>query len=372
MQRVIFVIVFCALSSVITYAQQPPAFEIIETKTLSPSDEMYYGWATAAVDRNDQILVVASGGREGHVCPFGRVEFMRSYDTGKTWTFPQTILDSPIDDRDAGILVTPKGTIIVTTFTSLAYADSLNKIKDDEQRLRWLSLHHRISEEERQKELGSWAIRSTDNGITWSARMNTLVNSPHGPIALTDGRLLYVGKKLWSSANENGVVQSLDDGQTWQWLTELPVRNGDVAAAYHEWHAVETASGRIIVQMRNHNPVNNNETLQCESDDGGKTWTTPHNIGVWGFPSHLLKLQNNAVLMTYGHRRAPLGNQARISYDEGNTWSAPMVIYGDAASDDLGYPSTVQLKDGTLITVWYERTKDNSKAVLKMFKWKLR
>ena len=32
--------------------------------------------------------------------------------------------------------------------------------------------------------------------------------------------------------------------------------------------------------------------------------------------------------MTYGHRRAPLGNQARVSSDEGRTWSEPMILSG--------------------------------------------
>jgi len=39
-------------------------------------------------------------------------------------------------------------------------------------------------------------IRSTDGGRTWSPRCSSIVNSPHGPIQLRDGRLLYAGKEL--------------------------------------------------------------------------------------------------------------------------------------------------------------------------------
>ena len=84
-----------------------------------------------------------------------------------------------------------------------------------------------------------------------------------------------------------------------------------------------------------------------------------------------MRLQDGRILMTYGHRRDPLGNQARISADEGITWSEPIIISGDGVSGDLGYPSTVQLKDGTLITVWYEKMQDYPKCVLRMAKWKL-
>ena len=50
--------------------------------------------------------------------------------------------------------------------------------------------------------------------------------------------------------------------------------------------------------------------------------------------------------MTYGHRRAPFGNQARISDDSGQNWSEAMILLGDASSGDLGYPSTEELDDG--------------------------
>ena len=38
---------------------------------------------------------------------------------------------------------------------------------------------------------------------------------------------------------------------------------------------------------------------------------------------------------------------------------------------DLGYPSTVQLADGTLLTVWYELLKGSDKAVLRQARWSL-
>ena len=100
------------------------------------------------------------------------------------------------------------------------------------------------------------------------------------------------------------MAESRDDGQSWQWLAEIPTRQGDSAEnGYHELHAVEAADGTFIARIRNHNQPNRGETLQTESKDGGYTWSEPHLIGVWGLPSHLLKLHNGRLLMTYGHRR---------------------------------------------------------------------
>ena len=126
-----------------------------------------------------------------------------------------------------------------------------------------------------------------------------------------------------------------------------------------------------MVQIRNHNKQNSGETLQTESTDGGKTWSAPHAIGVWGLPSHLLRLQDKRLLMTYGHRRPPFGNQARLSEDGGRTWSEPLILSGDGAGGDLGYPSTVQLTDGSLLSVWYEAMKGYRGAVLRQARWKL-
>jgi len=341
--------------------------------TISRHPDFYHGWPTIAIRPNGELLVACSGGREAHVCPFGRVELIRSSDAGRSWSYPEILLDTPIDDRDAGILSTPAGTLLVTTFTSLAYEPVLAKAsgwpaaKLD----RWQAVQRRTSVEQRKQLLGTWMLRSTDGGLTWDRPARVPLNSPHGPIALRGGRLLYPGKQLWEPAAMVGVCESTDDGKSWRWLSGIPSRPGDDPAAYHELHGVEAADGRVIVHIRNHNPANSGETLQCDSRDGGKTWTTPRPIGVWGLPSHLLRLRDGRLLMSYGYRRAPFGNQARVSEDNGATWSEPVTISGDGDSGDLGYPSTVELLDGTLATVWYELPRGSAHAVLRLARWHL-
>lgn len=358
-----------------------PAFELLETKTISNQPEYYYGWPTVAVTKDDELLVAVSGGREEHVCPFGRVDLFRSRDGGKTWTWPQTLCDGPTDDRDAGILVTDKGTILVTTFTSNAYVPTLNdEIKrraegkgnfSDERFEKWMSVHRRVADDVREKELGSWIFRSNDNGVNWEARQRVAVNSPHGPVQRTDGTLFYPGCELWTPERRVAVWASSDDGQSWEFLSQIPTRSGDDPQHYHELHGVEAADGTLVVQIRNHNNTSAHETLQCESSDGGKTWSQPHEIGVWGLPSHLLRLADGRLLMTYGHRRAPFGNQARVSADCGKTWSDPIILAGNEIGRDLGYPSTVQMSDGTLVSVWYEQPESGKNAVVQMVKWRL-
>lgn len=372
----------CPLPKAVGEVTESGKAEVYSLKTISHTPEVYCGWPTLTRRQNGQLLLVWSGGREEHVCPFGRVDIMRSDDNGETWSWPRTVHDSAIDDRDAGILETSQGTLLVTTFSSLAYQSGLEKAVQqkasgkatwsDDKLTRWLAAHQRVSEETRQQELGQWMLRSIDGGLTWSQRYRCPVNSPHGPIQLSSGNaLLYAGISLWDKERRVGVCQSDDDGLTWHWLSDIPIRKGDKNSDYHELHAVQCNSGKIIVHIRNHSANHSRETLQCESTDGGKTWSEPHSIGVWGLPSFLLRLRSGRILMSYGHRRQPFGNQARYSDDEGVTWSDPVVISGDGSGGDLGYPSTVELDDGSLITVWYERMKNQQHAVLRQAHWRL-
>ena len=369
----------CALAPRLASASPKASVESVEI--ISKRPDLYHGWPTLARRRSGELLLVCSGGREWHVCPFGRVELMRSKDGGKSWSWPRVLIDTAIDDRDAGVCETPDGSLLVTSFTSLAYQDDLRDAKPGvkgrfatwttERIQRWRAAHHRTTAAQREGMLGNWMIRSTDGGVTWSAPYRVPVNSPHGPVALSDGRVIYAGKRLWHKYPRIGVADSSDNGATWRWLAEIPTRPGDTFEKYHELHIIEAASGRLIAHMRNHNKANERETLQSESADGGRTWTIPHSIGVWGLPSHLLRLDGGRLLMTYGHRRKPYGNQARVSDDQGQSWSQPVILSGDGHTGDLGYPSTVQLGDGTLLSVWYELMAGSRFAVLRQARWQL-
>ena len=364
-----------------TSISSSPPYEILGVRVISWEPSLYHGWPTLARRSNGELLLAFSGGREQHVCPFGRLEWMRSSDAGITWGWPQVLYDSPIDDRDAGLVETARGSILVSTFTSLAYESFLQRAESaklgevgafgEPKRLdRWRAAHRRLSDDARKNEVGTYMMRSTDGGVTWSSRYAIPIDSPHGPIVLRDGRLLYPGKAIHGDGTI-GICESTDDGLTWSWLSKIPTRSGDQVAKYHELHGVETTDGTVICHIRNENEHDALETLQSESKDAGRSWSMPHSIGVWGLPSHLLRLKNGSLLMTYGHRRKPLGILASLSRDHGGSWSAPIILTADGTSWDLGYPSTVECDDGTLVTAWYEVLTDSPLAQIRQARWRL-
>lgn len=349
---------------------------ILWSKTLCKQPESYIGWPSVAVAKNGDILVVFSGDREGHVCPWGKTQMVRSSDNGETWSEPVTINNTPLDDRDAGILVTKKGTIIVSWFTSLAFDDPEN-LKHfpypPELIATWKRHAEKLGPEIRKEWLGCWVRRSEDNGETWDDFIRVPVSAPHGPIELADGRLLFVGRRLWQDTTSIDVCESLDDGRSWQTIGTIPVPPGEDPKRFTEPHAIEMADGRILAMIRFEHPKLEDRYLyQSESTDGGKTWSVPKDTGIWGFPPHLIHVDDKRLLVAYGHRQQPYGERASISYDGGKTWDLENPIeIAKAKNWDLGYPSTVILPDSSLLTVYYQIEENGEKNCLMGTRWRL-
>jgi sialidase-1 len=68
--------------------QAAPRARLLDTTIISLDHDNYHGWPTVTRRANGELLVACSGGRETHVCPFGRVDLIRSNDDGRTWTWP--------------------------------------------------------------------------------------------------------------------------------------------------------------------------------------------------------------------------------------------------------------------------------------------
>jgi hypothetical protein len=355
--------------------------KVISSQIICKEQDRYIGWPTVALTRDKNLLAVFSGDRDAHVCPYGKTQMVKSSDLGTTWSAPVTINNTPLDDRDAGIIETQRGTLLVSWFTSLAFMRY--DIKPPELQASWQRHVEKISDETKQTWLGNWIRRSTDGGKTWGEYINTIVNAPHGPIPLANGRLLYAGISGKIGDNKSitpppgqriAVAESRNDGKTWKIISfiRIPegVENGE--DGFHELHAVEAASGKIVVMIRHHGSPGDKYLWQSDSRDGGKTWTQARPTDIWGLPPHLIRLKNNWLLVTYGRRKAPFGERACISRDEGATWDvANELTIADAPNGDLGYPASVQLDDGSIYTVYYQVEQVGEKTCLMGTRWRI-
>jgi len=355
-------------------AQQKRA-EILWTKVLCKEPGRYIGWPTVCQRQNGELLAVFSGDRDGHICPWGKVQMIRSPDQGETWGAALTVCNTPLDDRDAGIVELPGGDLVVAWFTSLAYCQQIKdrqKLKPGSPQFYWWLHDEKIPPAVKQDWLGSFTARSSDGGKTWEPPVRTAGSTPHGPILLKDGRLLYVGRFFREDMTVISVEESRDVGKSWQMIAEIrPLPEEQKPHMFHEPHAVETDDGRIVAQVRYHGK--DNCMRQSESSDGGKTWTVMKATPLAGLPPHLIKLRGGKLVTVYGRRFGAFGEYACLSDDHGRTWDvANEVRLAGHFDGDLGYPASVVLKDGAILTVYYQAEKKGEKTCLMGTKWRVK
>lgn len=346
-------------------------------------------WPSIARLDDGRLIAGCSGFRVKHICPFGEVAIAFSSDDGKSWTEPKSVLNTPLDDRDAGV-VDYDGKIIVTTFNNTR-AFQLYEIAikgqdiTEEQKWAFIKRINEVSYEDERKYLGSLMFYSEDGGKTFSQPKKLPITAPHGMIKLRDGRLFYVGRYFCDALpckrdhREGVAIITSTDGVSFTEPQELPLP--DIAKEpdylFCEPHAVQLNSGRIIIGLRLQNYKKKVFTVYtCYSDDGGKTFTMPKPVTVngkevSGSPPHLIQHSSGAVVMVYGRRENPCGERAIVSYDDGMTWKGELVLNEEPNPNmgDIGYPATVELKTGELYTVYY--THRNTNSTINAVKWNI-
>lgn len=348
----------------------------------------YQGWPTVARDEKGTLYVVSSSFRVGHVCPFGKTAFYVSHDEGKTWSYPTVINDTYMDDRDAGILYMGNGRLLVTWFTHSAHSYQ-NRWGDEYRKTHLSPIAYEAAKgvvasydslSEKEKMSGSYVRISEDYGITWSETIYVPVSAPHGPTLCRDGTLIYLGKNFYEEDRihlrdgkkaEIVCFASIDGGYTWEkrssiehpsWLTENEYLD--------EPHVIERSDGQLFGAFRveGRKPYS---VATAISKDRGQTWGEIKCTDVSGSPPHLMFHSSGALICSIGRREAPFGQRAMISYDEGETWSELYVLDERASSNDLGYPSTVELDDGCLLTVYYQKAESDKHCSILYTKWRL-
>ncbi len=354
-------------------------------------DLCYYAWPTICKGEGTTLYAAASL-RQRHIDPFAATAFFVSHDNGETWSEPKIINNTPVDDRDTGIVYIGGGKMLVSFFTIGAssflpggtYETSWG-LANDEQKAAKKKEWGTYSNAELEQFSGSFVLVSDDYGETWSDPIKVPISCPHGPSLAQDGRtLLYAGLD-----GKNFVTYvSRDFGKTWSHsssvlLPTLP----DSHWGYWEPYVIQLKNGNYIGGIRTgttSGDYNGNATLGIlvTTSTDGKKWTTPKKISnVTGAPPHFLELDNGAILLTYSYRlreaeggNGPIGCRGRISYDGGLTWSDNEIRLSENVSFtnyDLGYPSTVQLSDGTLITIYYQPWEDDTDCSVLYTKWRL-
>lgn len=293
--------------------------------------------------RSGELLAVLRGGG-AHVDVRGRLDIVTSKDGGQTWSAPRTAIDEEFDDRNPALGEAKDGTVLLAYSVAKNYDETGRKFKGGRS--------DRVFD-------GVYVMRSKDKGQTWSKpeRSEAIHSfytgkglvSPYGKIVqLRDGTLLMAVYFEFFDARgfQSYLFRSADGGKTWGDPTLM-------GAGFNETGIVALPDGEVLAALRSGKDPSLSIT---RSSDGGRTWSAPAQVTAgMEHPGDLIVLKDNRVLLTFGERNAPRGVRALLSSDNGKTWDKDkMVILEDGAPNvDCGYPSSAQLPDGRVVTMYY-------------------
>ncbi|MBQ8605880.1 MAG: exo-alpha-sialidase [Clostridia bacterium] len=343
----------------------------------------YFAWPTVCRLKNGRLALGASGYRLSHVCPFGKSVMSISEDEGESWTIPSPVIDTVLDDRDVGVAAFGESGLIFTSFNNTAdYQRSvIDKYKKGETEAAFRASYlDMVKKEDEDKYIGSTFRISYDNGVTFGPIYKSPITSPHGPTELSDGSVMWLGRTFDEREVNDRIEAHILDTKTGKmqlvgFIDDIEIDGKKVLAC--EPHAVQTPSGRIIchVRIQSENRMNGGKVFtiyQSVSDDLGKTWSKPVQIlgDKDGAPPHLMISSKGDIICVYARRDEPYSIKAMISRDDGESWESEHLIFNCPVKvPDHGYPATVELKDGSFLTVFYTREEEGGPTVIWQQKW---
>ncbi|MFO1068376.1 MAG: sialidase family protein [Geminicoccaceae bacterium] len=357
-----------------------------------------------------EIIAVFNEERFPYHHDSGRTLLTRSADGGLTWSAPEVVLDwsDTTGNWDCGFCELADGTWIVNLTITGFFKRG---VRPDG--VSWSS--HPTSAEwgdwtwayKTQGWLGTYVVRSTDRGKTWSQPIPVNVRPlkhggcrlgcwqlPSGSLLMgLYGRIRGYEEEGEGESTRSALMRSDDGGFNWEYFSTLAYDPASIID-YEEPSLLRLADGRLVSFMRTHvNPSSDARNMVfVVSDDDGFTWSPPKWTNIWGYPPETIALQDGRYLLIYGYRRPPYGVRGVVSAD-GVTWNAKdeFVIreggvpgrsemerpgssrmspasgkYGGGRIDwhnpgvyqHIGYPSVVQLGDGTIVMLHHEWSED--------------
>jgi len=221
-------------------------------------------------------------------------------------------------------------------------------------------------------------LRSTDDGSTWQNPVlvtNPLTSwlTPFGTILqLSNGNLLMTAYgKNTGETTRSILLQSTDNGATWTLKSTIAY---NASKNYSETSIVQIDSNNYVAAIREDFAAYPYQRMHlATSSDGGNTWTTPTAflaLEAGATSPNLLKLSNGHLVLTYGVRSyfawMLAGIFATTSSDNGTTWGSIYQLFSPNESSsiagagrytsDIGYPSSIQLPSGKIVTSYYSKT----------------
>ena len=301
-----------------------------------------------------------------HVDKGARIALCSSRDNGRSWDYRKLApFDEERGEQDCSVQSLNDGRLIMNFFQWWVVPE------DEKDRLPYPARQQ--YDNSWSDVMGPYVIFSEDQGRSWDRKKTEVPSTPlpragtaDAVLEGSDGTLIMgmygadFGEKVCGAYS----VISRDGGKTWG-ESALIAEDPDRKISFEEPSICARKDGSLIALLRAGEPGDYTYLYTAFSFDGGISWTDLAKTPMWGHPPSVNLLNDGRLLCCYGYRREPFGVRACLSDDGGKTWniSEEIVIRDDGGSRDLGYPSTVQLEDGSLFTVYYIHGGDNIRHI---------
>lgn len=300
-----------------------------------------------------------------HIDPGSKAVFVTSKDRGQTWDSELNLIydDYLYGVQDPCLNLFKDGTIFATFFMWKAF--HVNDVEmlptDIKYRDKYLGRLEKV-----------YTIRSFDNSETWDEPIP--INCfKDGEIALRGNGIelengdfmlpVYSGTSMEKETPDIFFIKTSDKGLTWEIVSQIPyLKEYGLAEPF----LFKTKKGKLVAFIRSSRRKSKtacckeehkvNPLIICESYDYGKTWNQPKEKNIYSpSPFHVLQLESNNVLVTYGYRYEPFGIRALILDSECTNIdnAQEFIIRDDGLSTDIGYTSSTQFSNGDILITYY-------------------
>ena len=302
------------------------------------------GFFPLAVKHGDTAFVFCRTDA-GHLGLNGKITVLAS-SNGTDWERRGTIAKDGSDARNPSAFIFPNGKMLVAAYEYNPYDE--NGFANP-RKLRAPDYY------------GTLVYSSDDGGCTWTdvkadfSQVTSKIGiyhpykigriSPHGSMFMYDNRLLM------PIYNRDGafLLASKNEGVSWEIYTHI-------AADMMEPSVIKTPDNGLLAVLRTWGGSQSKwKAASVISRFTGGKWTEPAAATEhYQHPASLLALSDGRTLLTYAGRiREHQRILIKLSSDNGRSWSKELQIGKNFKNCDFGYPSTVEITPGKLLTVFY-------------------
>jgi hypothetical protein len=222
------------------------------------------------------------------------------------------------------------------------------------------------------KVLRPWVSKSNNGGRKWNVNKDGFPKAatgmteyiPFGDIATgKDGslRVLAYAQSEDKVINALSMFRSDDGGKNWKLMSVISDGKEETAfcGGYNETAFFHLGNGTWIAAARRWKEGAAIDLFRSKND--GISWKLETQITEHRqHPGHILKLNDGKLLLTYGNRiKENYGVAVKTSNDHGVIWGEEYRVVDDFHPIDGGYPASVQLPDGNILTAYYARSVDS-------------